>query len=166
MSSSDLHGYSNAYASTLACIRTHIYKNKNKIFKIACPSWVFLLAHFCWGSWNKSSPGLSCGLVSGKPCSKPLSFLRPGKRHLSTSLCNHPFAVLKLLQPHLLILATMGLQFRLSFCELPKDRINSWARLSFSDQKVQTAYMIPPPKYQGINKRCSEFLPPPHFLGH
>lgn len=80
-------------------------------------------------------------------------------RRLSTLLCNHPFAVLKLLQPHLLILATMGLQFILSFCELPKARINPWASLSLRDQKGQTAYAPSPIKKNQRRKDLASFCP-------
>ena len=76
---------------------------------------------------------------------KPFGKLSPSlclqNQRLYALLCNHPFAVLKLQRPHLLILAAMGLKFTLSFCERLKARINPQAWLSVRvDHEVQISY--------------------------
>lgn len=59
----------------------------------------------------------------------------------SSPLCNCPLAILKLLQSHMLILATVGLKFTLSLCELFKAIINPHTRLSLSiGHEVQASY--------------------------
>ena len=76
-----------------------------------------------------------------KPFGQLSPFLCLQKQHPSSPLCNCPLAVLKLLQSHLLILATVGLKFTLSLCELLKARINPHTRLSLSvGHEVQASY--------------------------
>lgn len=87
----------------------------------------------------------------------PLGKLSPFLcQHSFTLLCNYSFAVLKLQQPHLLILTTMGLKFTLSLCALLKIRINPQTWLSLNgDHEVQTSY-------GQTNQRGKDL----HFLGH
>lgn len=63
----------------------------------------------------------------------------------------------------MLILATVGLKFTLSLCELFKARINPHTHLSLSiGREVQASYGQKKSRRKGF----SELLPSPHFLGH
>lgn len=83
-------------------------------------------------------------------------------QHSFTLLCNHSFAVLKLQQPHLLILTTMGMKFTLSLCVLLKSE--SALKRAVFEWRPWSADQLWPNKSK--RKGFRELRPSPHFLGH
>lgn len=129
------------------------------------PSVMFLPSHYA-GECFPIPNGLSVESSLAKSFGKLSPFLCPQKQHLSTPLCKHPFAVLKLLQPHVLILATMGCNLHSACVSCPKARINpqSPCKPVFEWRSWNAGQLWP--KKISRRKGFSELLPFPHSLGH